>query len=338
MKVLFLASAAECSHDYAADFLLAGFIGSFGIDNVFDYPEKSNVHLADLSQRDHCMIDSDQTLPYRHYGLRDVAPDVDLVVLGYQPFIPVPDVDNVRRALALAPVGVPIAAIDGSDHLDDLRHLYEAHTGRQDLLYFKREYPLDADYGPRCFPLPLSYPRSRVPKEWPKREDRLCYHASSHGGAVDGNPGLPRIAIVDLLRKMVSSTGLDVELYPGSEGPGRRMRPEQYHERLMRSSVGLSWNGARNWDSNRFWENFAFGVAQVAERPRIQIPDAPIDGEHCLYADTPTEAAFLVRDLLDGDPVRVERMMRAGHEHFLAHHSSEARARYVVEKAKEACG
>ena len=336
MKILFLTTAAPCGHDYAADFLLAGFVNNaVGRDEVYDYPEKPNVHLSDLSKRDRCMIDSDQALPYRRHSLEDAARNADLVVLGYQPFIPGVDVENVRRALSLAPAGVPVAAIDGSDHLDDLSHLYQAHCGRGDIAYFKREYPIGADYGPRCFPLPLSYPRSRVPKEWPSRQHRLCYHASSHGGAVDSNPALPRITIVDLLRRLVSSDKLDVDLYPGSEGPGRRMRPEQYHERLMRSSVGLSWNGASNWDSNRFWENFAFGVAQVAERPRIQIPNAPVDGEHCLYADSPHEAAFLVRDLLDGDPVRVERMRLAGHHHFQWFHASEARAAYVVEMMKE---
>jgi spore maturation protein CgeB len=101
------------------------------------------------------------------------------------------------------------------------------------------------------------------------------------------------------------------------------------------ATVGISWNGAKNWDNNRFWENLAAGLAQVAERPRIQIPHEPVDGEEVVYVDRPEEVAPAVLKLVC-DPDRAMRMQAGAYARFLRHHSSEARARYLMVEALKA--
>lgn len=170
----------------------------------------------------------------------------------------------------------------------------------------------------------MCYPTERCTVVPSESRRGVFYHATDHGG---GAPGIPRRKIVaDILRDIPDA---DVQLYPG-QAKGTRPSPEDYHKRMAQSLIGVSWNGAVNWDNNRFWENFAYGLAQVAERPRIQIPHEPIHGIDCLYVDTPEEVAPAVL-WLHKNPEAALRIARNGHAHFLRRHSSEMRARYVLD-------
>lgn len=319
MNILYLVADGPHAHDYGVDWLYAGFrqLAGDGVE-IYDWPEKPPLHLTQGTERDDCNIDSDQWWPRRDYGLTDVLReplDSDLVILTAAD-------PALASACRMIPSRVPLVGVDMGDALGNRRDEYEAVAGRRLHAYFKRELPLGSTW---AIPLPLTYPQVELLTvgRW-----RLCYHATDHGG---GAPGIPRRRIVERLRELLPETILDVALYPG-QGKGTRPDPDEYHRHLNKALVGISWNGAPNWDCNRFWENFAYGVAQVAERPRIQIPDAPLHRTHCLYATTPDEVAELAAWLMQ-HPGIARDIAAKGNAHFLQYHQTSARARYLLRES-----
>lgn len=332
MKVAYLVSDGEHSHCYGSDFLFVGLVNNLGFGSVLDWPEKPPLHCSvverthfDVPLRDTCQIASDSAFPRRGTTPYDLL-DADVAIIALPPYAP--DAGRIAELCRGLPRSMPIAALDASDRVENCAGWYSEIAGRSLAGYFKREYPIGASW-PGTFACPLSYPASRVGElEWGAKRG-VFYHATDHGG---GAPGVPRQAIQRSLlgiiaaNRAVVDVAFDISLTPSQEN---RLSPEEYHACMAQALVGISYNGAVNWDCNRFWENLAYGLCQVAERPTIQIPNPPLDGVHCYYVGTPDEAAQLVWALLN-DEERAGRIARAGHAHFLRHHSSEARARYVL--------
>ncbi len=318
MKVLYLAGSGQHSHDYGAAFLFDGLVEVLGYENVIDWPPNPTFHLSSPGARDDCDLDSDLCYPTRNAFKHLWGFDLCIVAVTD------PRVAGIYASLD---AHIPIVAVDFSDEVRNRRTEYEACMGRPLAAYFKRELPVGADWG---VSLPLMYPASRVPAlDWDTKRG-LCYYATYHGG---GSAGQPRIAMAEALGAKRCESGNfagDGILLTKGQAKGTRPSPEEYHRRMTTALVGIHFNCAQNWDSNRFWENFAFGLAQVAEKPRIHIPNAPEDGKHCVYVEKPDDVPGEVRALLN-DPDRAREMAVAGHEHFLNHHSSRARARYVLD-------
>lgn len=325
MNILFLMGSGPHPHDYGVDFLYDGLCTELGVEAVWDWPVKPTLHLAAEDQRDACGLDSDQAWPLRanhEVDIADLARAADVVLLGVPPDIHA--LERAATAARLIPAETPVVVYDASDAVRDLRPLYADVIGGRAALYCKRELPLGADWGR---PLPLCYPARRAPSPLPPKFPRVFYHATSHmhDGRV-GPPGLPRVRIVNEIRALVPPTQRNVELFPSQQG---RPTPEAYHAEMARALVGVSWNGAENWDCNRFWEHFAFGVCQVAETPRIQMPFPPQHMEHCLYAAAPEQVARAV-GLMLSHPQWAADIAAKGRAHFHAHHSSVARARQLL--------
>lgn len=314
MKILYLAGSGQHSHDYGNAYLFDGLVEVLGYDSVIDWPVNPTFHLLDASERDECALDSDL-----FYGPRTYTEwNFDLIVLA--------TCDSFAFTACNGHKSVPVVAVDYSDQVADRRAEYEACASRRITAYFKRELPAA---GENCYPLPMCYPASRVPRQSPDKAHTVVYHATNHAAS---GPGLPRMQIVNQLRNLLHADQLDMGLYVGQE-KGTRPTPEELHERMARSLISFSWNGwphVVQWDCNRFWENFAFGLAQVAEMPRIQIPNAPVDEKHCLYATTPEEVVDMVW-LLSRDEKWAHELAAAGHAHFMQHHTSAARARYLLD-------
>lgn len=324
MKVLFLAGDSEHAHDYGLAYLFDGLCEVLGFDNVIDYPENPTFHLASPEDRDECALDSDLFYPRRSIAFEEAALGVDLIIVG------VANVTAWRACHHPLLANTPVIAVDMSDQVRDQRAQFEEAIGKKVAAYCKREIPIGENWG---FALPLSYPASRVPDPMPSKKQVVHYHATAHG--FDG-PGIPRMEIIAALRSLVPETMLDVGLYRG-QAKGTRPSPEEYNAAKAQSLVGISWNGwphVTQYDNNRLWSNFAFGLAQVIEKPRIILPMFPLDGTHCLYAKTPREAARLAADLVL-DPERAKTIGEAGRQHFLKHHSSAARATRLLRIAEK---
>lgn len=327
MKVLVLVNGAKCAHDYGSAYIIDGLRTVCGADNVFDFPQPPCLHLKPGEPRDGCNIDSDAWWPMKSLNtLSDVLAGVDVVLIGFGPGVDAMSAYTAGNICNKALPTVPVGVLDMSDQVVDLRGWY-AQFLKRPFVYFKRELPLGANWGHPC---PLTYPSWKAweylgSKEWADKTNKLTvfYHATDHGG---GPPGVPRRQIVDALRRMAQPPSLDVMLTPSQEN---RLSPEAYHERMASALIGIAWNGAPNWDNNRAWENFAFGLCQVMERPRIQIPHPPVHLEHACLVDSPAEVAPMVRMLLsEGTALDVAQ---EGHAWFLAHHAADRRAQYILD-------
>lgn len=362
-NVLYLMSGRQHAHDYGADFLYAGFCELLGPEHVFAWPEGEMLHWdPQRGPRGRCELcqqgyDSIQRWPYKGHTLDEAIDRCHVAFLAVQPgdcSVRPPkswavtgldgcgrEVDDAEwtrgelhlsrfrerwgdRPFAVIDMSDAIAAGDGNILASEMVAFYTWAAGRQQPFpYFKRELPLEQ--GTWAIPCPLSYPRSRVPAGTVMKRECIFYHASGHTQDVD-SPGIPRAEIVARLRALVPLEQLDVAL---SYGSAQRLWPYAYHDRMLTSLVGISWNGHATWDCNRFWELFAYGCAVVAERPRNQIPNPPLDGVHCLYGDTPEQVATLAAGLVQA-PEKAYRLAQAGHEHFLDYHQSAARAEWVL--------
>lgn len=335
MRIAYVCRSDPHAHDYGVDWLFEGLCDVQGFENVFDLPERECLHLSSPGARDECQIDSDQCWPRKNVAPEDVKPALIILTALDR------GANEIMRRL---PKDTLVAAVDMHDALENQRRLYDQVAGRPVSWYFKRECPIAHGARGGALPLPLTYSSKGIPWlsgatgriEFIKHPSPIVfYHATDHGG---GPPGIPRRQIVEdltALAREYPATTWDVNLYPG-QGKGTRPSPEEYHEYMAKALIGISWNGAPNWDCNRFWENFAYGLAQVAERPRIAIPDMPEDRKHVLYVDQPGQVVDGVRWLLE-QPERVAEIASAGFEHFHRFHSAKRRAMYLLNQIHQDC-
>lgn len=344
MRVLYLVTRNRHTHDFGVDFLYHGLCSILGAENVFAWPEPDSLHadspFAPCPTCEHGPYDSDQSWPRKNHSLAEAIAACDVAIIATQAGdSTLMDPVAVGRARSPQPLSAvlaelwhkskPIVGVDTGDGTHDASCYYRSVAGRALQSYFKRETPLGAHW---AIPLPLGYPAARIPQPFPEVKGGVFYHASLHGAdARCDSPGIPRNHIANelALRFRSNRAALDLNLYATA---AERLQPDEYHERMKNCLVGVSWNGfpyCMNWDNNRFWENFAFGLAQVAERPRIRIPYEPVDGVHCIYVDSIDEVGKQV-EALASDPQRAIQMAGDGLRHFVKYHSSEARARYLL--------
>ena len=342
MRVLYLVTRNRHTHDFGVDFLYHGLNAVLGRENVFCWPEADSLHaVADGVTDDPCETclegpyDSDQNWPRKRHSLAEAIEVCDLAIIATQ----AGDTSLVESAMVVGnrphsfqtlwPKSKPIVAVDTGDNVSDSSAYYRSVAGKPLMAYFKRELPIGAHW---AIPMPLSYPAARVPQPFPDLKGGIFYHASLHGAHRQlDTPGTPRSYIANdlALRFRNERSILDCELYSEAS---KRIQPAEYHARMAGALVGISWNGypyCANWDNNRFWENFAFALAQVAERPRIQLPHPPVDGVHCVYVDS-VDQVGPEAEKLARNPQRAIEMAGAGLRHFLQYHSSERRAQYLL--------
>lgn len=329
MRVLYLMANQPHSHDYVVDYLYVGLCAVLGRDNVTAWPENESLHGNPSGQTCELCKDagysSDQAIEKSGRSLEEACEISDIAILATQPG-DMTLAGITAKFRKLWPASKPVVAVDSGDSNRNEVAYYRGIVGRPLTLYFKRELPLGATWG---IPFPISCPSAKVPRAWPDKAG-IFYRASSHGAREDG-PGAPRIQIASTLELRLAESNVHRDIVLNPSGVGR-LTPDEYGHRMARSLVGISWNGwpiIPTWDCARFWEHFAFAVAQVAEKPRVQIPHAPIDGKHCVYATTPDEAAELAADLVKS-PHQAIDIARAGLEHYLTHHTSEHRAAYLL--------
>lgn len=329
MKVALCLHREPHGHSYGADFLFDGLCQVLGFENVLDWPEVDHLHLAPDDPGDACQIDSDQHWPRKGHAWEDVCSADLAIVCGGEP-----------GDLVGLPASLPVVAVDFTDIISDQTGRFtNILGGRPPRLMFKREIPIGLSAYAAMYPAPLMYPDTRFTPVFEAKATRVFYHATSHGFLPESLPpdivapiwsGLPRYHIVEGLVAALPAEQRDVGLHAGMEG---RLDRATYHGGMLDALVGVSWNTGPNWatyDCNRLWEGFACGMAQVIERPRIVLPHPPVDGVHCVFADSPDDVVTAVVALLR-DREDALRMAREGHEWFRRYHSARARAQYILD-------
>ena len=116
-----------------------------------------------------------------------------------------------------------------------------------------------------------------------------------------------------------------------------RLNYADYHKHIRRAKIGIS---VRGWgrDTVRYWEIPSHPTLLVAGKFDLAIPDPFTHNE---------TAAFFKEDLSDledilytylTDDVYRTHVAKCGHEHLKKHHTTEARARYMLEAIRLTTG
>ncbi|MGD9950495.1 MAG: glycosyltransferase [Desulfobulbus sp.] len=118
--------------------------------------------------------------------------------------------------------------------------------------------------------------------------------------------------------------------------PQGRVDRLDYYRLLQSCYFVLSLPGA-GYDTFRFWENTAMNCVHIAQAMPLYIPRPFRDGEELLLFDSAEVLRRKIDTLLESDS-RYFAIQRSGREHLQQNHFTDARARYFLEKCREAFG
>jgi ADP-heptose:LPS heptosyltransferase len=317
LKVFFVCST---DFDYAQDLLYTGLCKRLGRDSVFDYPWNPKYHI-----------------PYWSYpkglgylGLKDLGSitrkrDFDLFILASSK----PDaVSRYESVIQSIPPSAVTCFLDGGDYpsvAGDLSELFysrflEIDRVRPFDLILKREYLIDGVYEDRVKPFPLSFA-----SHWISRVGHLRKLYDVTFWAVESST--VRSLAFELLRGK-----FDCDVNGTSPGQTLRRytrRGVEYLNALASSRVTISLRGV-GWDTLRFWEATALGVATITQVPRIVIPEPFEDGKHVVYVEDSLESLLDKCSELLSDERRRSKMAYAARAHSHKFHSNLVRADYLL--------
>ena len=319
MTVLFLNHPEA---DYGEYFLYNGLCELVGAENVWDFPYKKSYHGEfHTYDRPWCSDGKGCTAPFEFVVSRDVPERtmkdviealasrmISLVVLGS----PRPTVRDYLRLLTPA-IDVPIVLHDGEDYEDI--DFFKLTAEYQIKLVLKREFVLGKPIPSGVFvrPFPFSCARPQVSAD--KTVDVLLAVGESHPARAAAREVVERIS---------------ARVLCGHWGWTR------YAELIAQSKIAVAPRG-HGHDTVRRWDIPAFNTLLMCERTNL-IEDNPLrDGEHCVYYSGPDELRDKLAWWVEHDAER-ERVARAGQDFVRQHHTNAARARRMLEWAKEVYG
>jgi hypothetical protein len=102
----------------------------------------------------------------------------------------------------------------------------------------------------------------------------------------------------------------------------------RYYQQIRDSRRCISVPGG-GFDTLRFWEILAQGALLVSKRVGIEMPHALAEGRHYLAFDTFAELRHVLESSF-ADPGSADRIRQSGHEFAMHHHTTRARALYVL--------
>ena len=310
MRLLFICDGRDHAHCYGVDFLIQGAYALYGAENVFEWPQKPNLHLSPWEGRDACQIDSDAWLPKKNENRESIESRVatgffDVVIMTGAYGTPTPWNEVCGRL----PASTPVIGLHYDDEPTDTRGLLGHIVKRPLASYWHRENPQG---GARQ--LWLTQPLSRLRPVEHKPNLRPVFYCGARHGPTDTN----RQRMIDSVLAICPEAALSVT----PDQQTARLTPEVYRERLWESSISLIWNSEANfpvYQCNRFVESLALGCAVIAERP----PGVAHPNPGVWWIDSPDQAGTAIESLLR-EPERLRRMQRIGQDDFVQRLSSEA--------------
>jgi hypothetical protein len=240
------------------------------------------------------------------------------------------------------PVHAPIAVLDTEDYPAINRDRYFLLSRCR--LYFKRELPPDRwrlfmgtahpnlpsrrfrrearyrDYIAKVRPLPLGLPldsRGLLPMSAGEKTADVFFAGDTEHASTVRATGIRELAAL-------RERGVVIDI------PESRLPLRAFYERAARAWLVWSPEGL-GWDCFRHYESLACGSVPVINQPSIERHQPLTAGEHAFYYDP--EPGALTRTILTAlaDKDRLRTMAAAGQAHVMAHLTSDALARYVIE-------
>lgn len=302
--------------DYGLDTLYDGLCQVLGSDHVVEFPWKPTLHgqRTESAHNYPCVFDypggpraASAIEDELRAGMFDLILMADVVQHAYR--------DVVRGFLA-AGSSTPVVVYDTWDNPHNLLPSVLIYLGRSDvLLQFKREMVAGINYGFNTRPLPFGYPDRLVPKSLADVRPRDLFWA---GKRLYGMRPL-------YLERLAPKYGFPLE---------PTFSQEEYARAIGEAQIGLSFFGF-GFDTVRYWELPAHGAMLLSERPPIHIPYDFVDGETAVFFDDLAELEAKLEYYL-ARPEVCARIAAAGRCHFLAHHTSSARAHQFLGQVQAA--
>ena len=295
---------------YGIDLIYDGLCRVLGAEQIVEFPNKPSLHGAEptVSRNYPCHFDwpsQSPALPDLLEQLR--AGEFDAVLWGN---CEAEMEQEQARAISDAAGDTPLFILDELDEFIDVRTWLRDFLGRRDFAaYFKREMLYCQDYGPDTYPMPFAFSRAYMPDDVSLPRERDLFWAGHRMFATR------RICLEHIERAH------QVDLT-------RTFAPEEYARTVQQSRIGLNFYG-KGFDTVRYWELPAYGALLLSEQLPIRIPHNFTDGVNAVFFDDLPELDRKLRELLE-NPEQAEAIARAGHAHFLEHHTSEARARQLL--------
>jgi len=333
MKILYLTHPES---DYGDYMLFDGLCRELGDDQIVTFPFKQSYY----GQVDNGYILDDGkvgcTAPGSFMEARSAAPhefaDIRRMLMAREFDLIVLAAPRTYALRALADIfergdahRTPLVICDGQDDdliRDDLVRKYDARA------YFKREHLTDRTevHGKPLWPLPfsiLSPPGIEMGNETWEAKDRDVFFAY-------GQTHPDRDRAHEQLGYLSSTQDL---LYDGGT---HHFVLAEYHERIGKSRIALSVRGYGR-DTVRFWEILGHKTALFAWRNEQRHPNMLRNEEHCIWFDGVEDLLAQVRYWL-ARPEELWAMTLRGHAYAREHHTTQARARWFLERCREVMG
>ena len=260
------------------------------------------------------------------------------VIACHVPIRPLPRLG--ARAFAyrrlLRPGGPPLIGLDFNDE-QALTPTALAVLARCDL-YFKRELPLDRRAllpggtaaqqallercGHKIRPVSLGLAPWRLddlPAEAPDKSVDIFF-----AGAIRDGNAVRRQGAALLAR--LAGEGYRVDL------ADERLSRAEYLARMARAWLAWSPEGL-GWQCFRHFEALAAGSVPLINRPRIELPDPLLPGEHCLTYEPAGDDLLRVARAALADKERLGRMAAAGRSLVMRRHLHRQVADGILEQA-----
>ncbi len=296
--------------DCGFDTLYYGLCQVLGTAHVVEYPYKPHLHGAALDPNVQHPNATHHPAPAR--SLHEIAAMLEagaFDVLVFSDVYRLTPRAETRRLLDAAP-DVPMVLLDTQDEgWDNTADLLDWCGRASYLLHFKREMLNHVQYAPRTRPLPLAYMDWRVPEDTSGPRDVDVFWAGHRTW------GLRRVYL-DALEERFGGT------FP------LHAAPDAYREGLRRARIALDIFG-QGFDTVRQYEITAHGALLLSERKPIAQPHGFVDGEHAVFFDDLPELLGKV-DYYRTHREEAAAIACAGRQHFLARHTSRARARQFL--------
>ena len=205
---------------------------------------------------------------------------------------------------ALARTGVPIIALDQGDAPHDSWNAWRQCIGTDKFFFFRREF----FKGQPGFPLPYSYYGIKGGAFAQKKHSVAFLYRPT-------NQERQKFAV-----EMIDYPDAIIGEYSHHE----------YLNILSESKFAVALRGA-GWDTLRYWEIPAMGAILCRMPSPIEIPNDFEDGVNCVEFNTIDELKDKISHYLK-HPIVYNTVRLKSLEHFKKFHTTEARARYMLEK------
>lgn len=318
MKILFVTDPYP---NYLPDLLLHGLRKLIG-PNVVDYPRKDCLYNGFLGvgicpDELRCpgwFPDDDGQIDRTDIWLKVQREEFDIVIVDFRA-VPV-----LLKHLGIWPKRCVI--IDGEDKPQKIP--------TEHVVICRRE----TDGSDFSIPLPMAMPLEIF--SWIQQYDSLPkqYSIGFLGCTHDGK----RKEMITSLKRYYPNALFQASDIPNEDSPlpPGRLGRDAYYQKLQQCRIVLTLAGD-GWDTFRFWENAACNALHVTQRMPLYIPDDFVDDQEIIRFGDLDALRHKIDQVMDNRE-SYQRLIRQGRQKLLAAHTTQHRAKYMLDRLMLAFG